>query len=93
MTGINEEYGLNVSKRLVRRRLNESKMYVSSKKPILSKKNIQYWKRILSNDETKINRIGPDGKTFVHREKNQEFNPRYNLKTVKHGGGNLKIWG
>lgn len=81
---------------------------ISRKKPLLSKKNIkarlsfarrhlfektEFWKRVLFTDETKINRIGPDGKTYVHREKNQETNPRYTKSTVKHGGGNLKVWG
>lgn len=43
MTEINEEFGINVSSRLVRRRLNENNLYgrVSRKKPLLSKKNIK----------------------------------------------------
>lgn len=30
---------------------------------------------------------------YVRRSKNEELNPRNTTKTVKHGGGNIKIWG
>lgn len=110
MAEVNEEFGVDVSSRLIRRRLNDAGLFgrVSRKKPLLSKKNIkarltfakthknknvQFWKRVLWSDETKVNRIGPDGKTFVHRPKCQAYNHRYTLKTVKHGGGNLMVWG
>ena len=39
----------------------------------LKSTDVQYLKRIFFNDETKINRIGPDGKTFVHREKTKNL--------------------
>lgn len=81
---------------------------ISRKKPLLSKKNIKkrlhfaknhkrddltFWKKILWSDETKVNRIGPDGRTIVHRPKNQALNIKYTQKTVKHGGGSLMVWG
>ena len=30
---------------------------------------------------------------YVHCPQNQELSPRYTLKTVKHGGGNVIVWG
>lgn len=107
---IKEELNVQVSDRLVRRRLNEANLFgrVSRKKPLLSKKNIKkrvdfakthkgnelsFWKNVLWSDETKINRVGPDGRTFVHRPKNQALNIKYTQKTLKHGGGNVMVWG
>lgn len=51
------------------------------------------WKYVLFSDETKINRLCSDGKQYVRRPKNAAFDPKYTKKTVKHGGGNIKIWG
>ena len=42
---------------------------------------------MLWSDETKINRIGPDGRTC------QEYNPRFTQKTVKDGGGSIMVCG
>lgn len=56
-------------------------------------KSISFWKNVLWSDESKFNRLGPDGKTFVRRPKCEEFNPRYTKKTVSHFGGNIKVWG
>lgn len=107
---INFQFGLNLSDRLIRRRLNDAKLFgrSSRKKPLLSKKNIakrllfarthknkdlSFWKKILWSDETKVNRMGPDGRVFVHRPKHQALNPRYTQKTIKHGGGSIMVWG
>ena len=107
---INSQFGINLSDRLIRRRLNDAQLFgrASRKKPLLSKKNIakrllfarthkskdlSFWKKILWSDETKVNRMGPDGRVFVHRPKRQALNPRYTQKTVKHGGGSIMVWG
>lgn len=55
--------------------------------------NAKKWRNILWSDESKINMIGNDGKTWVRRPKNQELNPRYTTKTFKHGGGSIMVWG
>ena len=47
---------------------------------------------MLWSDETKINSIGSDDKTFVHRPRCQEYNNRFRQKTVKHGGGSIMVW-
>lgn len=51
------------------------------------------WRNILWTDETKINLFGNDGRQTVRRPTSQEFKPQYTKKTVKHGGGNIKLWG
>lgn len=81
---------------------------VARKKPLVNKRNrerrlqfakdhinwsTQEWKRILFTDETKINRLGSDGKQYVRRPPKCEYNPNYTTITLKHGGGNVVIWG
>ena len=52
------------------------------------------WKRVLWSDETKINRIGSDGKVYVWKRKGESISDRTTTPTVKHGGGNnLIVWG
>lgn len=51
------------------------------------------WKNVLFSDETKINMINSDGKQYVRRPPNKDMDPKYTKKTVKHGGGNIKVWG
>lgn len=51
------------------------------------------WENILWSDESKVNLFGSDAPTRVRRPPNTEFKSRHTIKTVKHGGGNIKIWG
>jgi hypothetical protein len=52
------------------------------------------WKRILWSDETKINRIGSDGRAYTWKKKGESLSDRTTTPTVKHGGGNnLMVWG
>lgn len=51
------------------------------------------WRNILWSDETKINLFGSDGKRYVRRPANEQFNPKYTKKTVKYGGGSIMVWG
>ena len=52
---------------------NRSKRLLFSNKYGL--KGIDFWKRVLWSDESKINMISSDGLTYVRRPKNQELNP------------------
>lgn len=54
---------------------------------------IHQWKKVLFSDETKINLINSDGKRYVRRPINEALNNKYTKKTVKHGGGNVMVWG
>ena len=50
---------------------------------------VEDWKRIMWSDETKINRIGSDGKVYTWKEKGAPLSDRTTTPTVKHGGGNM----
>jgi transposase len=55
---------------------------------------VEDWKRVLWSDETKINRIGSDGKVYVWKARGEGVSDRTTTPTVKHGGGNnLMVWG
>ncbi|CAK9814099.1 Transposable element Tcb2 transposase [Anthophora plagiata] len=49
--------------------------------------------RYLFSDECKFNIFGSDGKKFVWRKPNTELQQRNIHTTVKHGGGNVMLWG
>lgn len=81
--------------------------FIKPKKPLLSTKNIkarlswarahvdwtvQDWKRVIWSDETKIDRFGSDGKIYAWRRKHEPLQSRHVQQTVKHGGGNIKLW-
>lgn len=51
------------------------------------------WRYVLFSDETKINRVGPDGRKYVRRPKCAAFNPRFVSPIIKHGGGSIMVWG
>lgn len=57
------------------------------------KKPVEYWKRVLWSDETKINLFGSDGCRKVWRNPREALKPRNIMPTVKHGGGNIMVWG
>lgn len=44
-------------------------------------------------DESKYNIFGSDGKAKVWRKANTAMNPKHLVPTVKHGGGNVMVWG
>ena len=82
--------------------------YRTAKKPFISSKNrlarlefarehlnwtISKWKSVLFSDESKFNFKGSDGYSRVRRPKGERCNPRYSKGTVKHGGGNIMVWG
>uniref|UniRef100_A0A3Q2Q7R2 Uncharacterized protein n=1 Tax=Fundulus heteroclitus TaxID=8078 RepID=A0A3Q2Q7R2_FUNHE len=52
------------------------------------------WHNILWTDESKIVLFGSKGhRQYVRRPANTEFKPQYSLKTIKHGGASIMIWG
>lgn len=51
------------------------------------------WKRMIWSDETKINRLGSDGRQWVWKQPGSAITDQHVKGTVKHGGGNLKMWG
>lgn len=49
--------------------------------------------KVLFTDESKFNLHGSDGKVYVWRKPNTEFEPKNTIGTVKHGGGSVMVWG
>lgn len=78
-----------LSAKNIRDRKKFAKDHSEWKGPEGSKK----WRNVLWSDESKINLFGSDGRCYVRRPPGKEFNVRFTKKTVKHGGGNIKIWG
>lgn len=79
-----------------------------AKKPLISVKNrkarikfaqehlnwtAKEWSKVLFTDESKFCLFGSDGIKYVRRPKGTRFDPKYQLPTVKHGGGNVMVWG
>jgi len=54
---------------------------------------IEDWKRVVWTDETKINRLGSDGRKWVWKEVGEPLTDRLIESTVKFGGGNVMMWG
>lgn len=54
---------------------------------------LEDWKRVVWSDETKINRLGSDGRKWVLKEVGEPLSDRLVESTVKFGGGNVMMWG
>jgi len=55
---------------------------------------VEKWRNILWTDESKIVLFGSGGgPKHVRRPTNTAFKPQYTIKTLKHGGGKIMIWG
>ena len=82
--------------------------FVKPKKPLLSAKNVKArlawakahknwtlddWSRVIWSDETKINRFGSDGRRYAWKRAEEKLQPKHVKQTVKHGGGNIMVWG
>uniref|UniRef100_K7IFN2 HTH luxR-type domain-containing protein n=1 Tax=Caenorhabditis japonica TaxID=281687 RepID=K7IFN2_CAEJA len=51
------------------------------------------WNKVLWSDESKYLMIGTDGVTHVRRPGDKRNDLKYQVPTVKHGGGNVMMWG
>ena len=45
------------------------------------------------SDETKLELFGHMDAAYVWRKKGEAYNPKNTVPTVKHGGGNIMLWG
>lgn len=81
---------------------------IGIKKPLINKKNkkarlqfakdyqnwtVEDWKKVASSDESKFNLFGSDGRQHVRRPIGTRKDVRYQIPTVKHGGGSVMVWG
>jgi len=55
--------------------------------------DVEDWEVVVFSDESKFNLFGSDGVQWCWRKPGQALDPRYTKKEVKHGGGNLMVWG
>ena len=51
------------------------------------------WKRVIFSDETKINRLGCDGRKWCWKVPKSKLQDRTIQPTVKFGGGSIMMWG
>uniref|UniRef100_A0AAY5KC77 Transposase Tc1-like domain-containing protein n=1 Tax=Esox lucius TaxID=8010 RepID=A0AAY5KC77_ESOLU len=49
--------------------------------------------KVMWSDETKIQLFGLNSTRRVWRKNKDEYNPKNTIPTVKHGGGNIILWG
>jgi transposase len=84
------------------------KAVVKRKRPFLSKRHrrerldfaiehqhwtVEDWKKVVWSDETKINRLGSDGRKWVWKKAGEGLSDRLVQGTMKFGGGSLMMWG
>lgn len=50
-----------------------------------------YWDSILRNDKTKRNLFGSDGFQAAWRGKGEDYDEKFMVSTVKHGGGSVLV--
>lgn len=67
------------------------------KRLILAKKHknwtVAQWKRVLWTDKSKFEIFGSRRRVYVRRRTSERMIPACVVPTVKHGGGNVMIWG
>ena len=51
------------------------------------------WSKVLFSDESKFMIFSSDGIRYVRHPVGHRLNPKYQLPIVKHGGGNVMVWG
>ena len=51
------------------------------------------WKLVIFSNESKFNLFGSDGRRRCWRKPGEEFDEIYVRNEVKHGGGNVMVWG
>lgn len=81
---------------------------ISRKKPFLTKRNVvkrlayvneflnkseEFWNTVVFVDESKFNIFGSDGARYVWRKTGTALDKQNITPTVKHGGGNVMVWG
>jgi hypothetical protein len=54
---------------------------------------LEDWKQVIWSDETKINRLGSDGRKWAWKKAGEGLTDRLVQGTLKFGGGSLMMWG
>ena len=74
-----------ISKTNQNKRLNFARKY--------EKNDLNFWNNILFSDEKKFEILAPKKQSKIWRSKNEEFDDKCTVKTIKHGGGSIMVWG
>lgn len=54
---------------------------------------IEQWENVLWSDESKFQIFGSNRRVFVRRSKEERASEACTVPTIKHGGGNVMVWG
>ena len=54
---------------------------------------VEEWNRVLWSDESKFEIFGNKRRSFVRRRVRERMLEQYTMQTIKHGGGNIMVWG
>lgn len=54
---------------------------------------IDDWKRVIWSDETRVNRLGSDGRLWCWKKPGERLKRQHVKETLKFGGGCLMVWG
>ena len=74
-----------ISKNNQTKRLNFAKKYCS--------KAQKFWENILFSEKSKFELFGAKNRSKIWRRKCEPFKDQNLIKTVKHGGGSVMVWG
>lgn len=58
-----------------------------------AKWDVAKWKEVIFSDESKFLLFKSDGRQYCWMRPGQAYNDQYVKKTIKHGGGNIMVWG
>ena len=54
---------------------------------------VEDWKKVVWSDETKVNRLGSDGRKWAWKKLGERLSNRLVQGTMKFGGGSVMVWG
>lgn len=93
----------HVSARTMRQTLQEEGLHGRRKRKVLlitpahwkkmNKAHKDWGEAVIFSAESKFNIFGSDRIQYCLRAPNEEFEPRYVQQRLKHGGGNIMVWG